>query len=135
MAARGTKKARSVAQEDMIAGLYNGVRSPSSGAADTDQGDVRTDYELIEAKYTGGPGEKIKRPKLLSDMEKVAMEAWTEGREPVVAMRYYDPESPLANKQGYIDMTVRLMHEDAARSDKIRLLGSLLKEQVLNGRS
>ena len=95
---------------------YEGVRSRSSGGADNDQGDVRTTTDLIECKYTGGPGEPIKRPKLLKDMEKVALEAWQEGRNPVVSLRFYDPNSPLSGNDGYIDMTVRLMHDDVHRT-------------------
>jgi len=115
MAERGSKKARSVAQENYVAAQYDGVRSRSSGGADNDQGDVRTTTDLIECKYTGGPGEPIKRPKLLKDMEKVALEAWQEGREPVVSLRFYDPDSPLSGNDGYIDMTVRLLHDDVHR--------------------
>lgn len=95
---------------------YDGVRSRSSGGADNDQGDVRTTTSLFECKYTGGPGEPIKRPKLLKEMEKVALEAWQEGREPVVALRFYDPDSRLSGSDGYIDMTVRLMHDDVHRN-------------------
>jgi len=124
MAQRGSKKARSVMQEDRVADLYEGIRSRSSGAADNDQGDVRTTSQLIECKYTGGPeldaariekGLAPKRSKLLKDMEKNAEEAWSEDREPVVALREWAPESKLAGKDGWVDLTVRLQHEDVHR--------------------
>jgi hypothetical protein len=126
MAVRGSKKARSVQQEEKVAASYNGVRSRSSGAADNDQGDVRTPAQLFECKYTGGPeqdaarladGKELKRSKLLRDFEKVALEAWQEGREPVVALREYAPESRLADPNGWVDFTVRLHHYDVHRDE------------------
>lgn len=124
MAVKGSKKARSIQQEDTVAVLYNGVRSPSSGAADNDQGDVRTSSQLIECKYTGGPeydqrridqGLEVVRTKLLKDMEKVTFEAWQEDREPVIALREWAPESKLAGSDGWVDFTVRIQHEDVHR--------------------
>lgn len=125
MAKKGTVKARSVQQEDHVAALYDGVRSRSSGGADNDQGDVRTSDSLIECKYTGGPehdrkkiaeGKPLKRSTLLKHMEKVALEAWQEGREPVIALREYAPESKLAGSDGWVDLTVRVQHEDVHRA-------------------
>lgn len=115
MANRGSTKALSVIQEERIADLYNGRRSASSGAADNDQGDVRSPSLLIECKMTGGPGRPVKKAKLVRDMEKVAEEAWTEDREPVICLRFFDPGSRLADKDGWIDLTVRLTHEDVHR--------------------
>jgi hypothetical protein len=119
MASRGSTKALSVAQENHIADVYEGVRSPSSGGADNDQGDVRTPSLLIECKLTGGPGRpsygEDHRPHLSRVMEKVAEEAWTEDREPVVCLRFFDPLSKLANTEGWVDLTVRLTHEDVHR--------------------
>jgi hypothetical protein len=121
MAIRGSKKARSVQQEDKIAKTYNGKRSASSGAADNDAGDVRAAEHLIECKYTGGPdmdfnreqkGLPVRRSKLLKDFEKVAREAWEEGRDPVVTLREWAPESKLAGKDGWVDFTVRLLSDD-----------------------
>jgi hypothetical protein len=114
MAVRGSTKAHSVTQEEFIADAYDGKRSASSGAADNDQGDVRAARQLFECKVTGGPG-KPKTSKLLQDMEKVAEEAWSEGREPVVALRFFNPESKLANSDGWVDLTVRLMSDDSHR--------------------
>jgi hypothetical protein len=92
VARRGSTKRRSVDHEDYIARLYNGKRSASSGGADNDNGDVRSETLLIECKMTGGPGEKPKPlPKFVQHLEKVAEEAYLEGREPVVALRYFAP--------------------------------------------
>jgi hypothetical protein len=117
MATRGSTKALSVIHEENIARQYEGKRSASSGAADNDQGDVRSPTLLIECKLTGGPGrtKSSKKAKLVRDMEKVAEEAWTEDREPVVCLRFFDPTSRLANGDGWVDLTVRLTHEDVHR--------------------
>lgn len=115
MATRGSTKARSVEQEDNIARLYGGKRSASSGAADNDQGDVRSPSSLFECKMTGGPGRPIKTSKLVKDMEKVAKEAWSEDREPVIALRFFDPDSCLSDRDGWIDLTVRLTSDDVQR--------------------
>jgi hypothetical protein len=118
MAKRGTSKARSVEQEDRIAALYGGVRSASSGAADNDSGDVRSPTDLIECKVTGEPGNP-KRPALLKVFEKIAEEAFMEGRSPVVALRFYCPDSILADPKGWVDLSVRLSEEDAARAPQV----------------
>jgi len=111
MARRGSTKYLSVKHEDRIARLYGGKRSASSGGAETDQGDVRAPDYLIECKMTGGPG-VVKRSKLVSDMEKVTEEALSEGRTPMVALRYYDPDSILADREGWIDLIVRRVVDD-----------------------
>lgn len=115
MAVRGSSKYLSVLQEDKIASLYNGVRSASSGAAETDQGDVRTKHLLIECKMTGGPGKRSIKPVFLQHLEKVAAEAYSEGREPLLALRYYDPKSILADRDGWIDLVVRRASDDASK--------------------
>jgi hypothetical protein len=117
MAKRGTTKAYSIVQEEFVAARYGGVRSPSSGAAVTDGGDVRarSDNTLFECKYAGSPGVPLKRkPTLLTQFEKVADEAYEEGREPAVALRYYWPGSPLADYDGWVDLVVRRLDEDVA---------------------
>lgn len=118
MAKRGTKKARSEEQERYIAKMYGGRRSPSSGAALHDQGDVRAaaDGTLFECKMTGEPGGEPKGGKLVTDFEKIADEAWAEGREPAVALRFWNPDSVLADPQGWVNLTVRLTNDDAVRS-------------------
>lgn len=115
MAKRGTSKRKSVDHEDFLARTYGGKRSASSGAADNDQGDVRTSTLLVEAKVTGGPGQKLKPlPKFVQEFEKIAEEAWSEGREPVLALRYFYPESILADTHGWIDLAVRRVIDDAS---------------------
>lgn len=121
MAKRGSNKALSVGQEDYIAKMYGGKRSPSSGGAENDQGDVRTPTELIEAKTTGGPGRvPKKKATIVRTFEKVFLEATSEGREAVLALRYFDPESPLADVRGWVDLAVRRMDQDAYRSNQLR---------------
>jgi hypothetical protein len=115
VAKRGSKKALSIEQEEYIAKIYGGKRSPSSGAAVTDAGDVKTSTELFECKYHGSPESPPKlKSALLRHMEKVADEAYETGRDPVVALRYYAPDSKLA-KEGWVDLTVRLTRDDAER--------------------
>jgi len=120
MAKRGSTKALSVAHERFIAEAYGGRRSPSSGAAEHDQGDVRaaTDGTLLECKYKGSPADPLKsKPSILTVMEKIADEAWSEGKEPAVALRFFWPDSPLANRNGWVDLTVRLTDDDSVRSE------------------
>ena len=114
MARRGTVKRHSVEHEDRIAYLYGGTRSASSGGAAHDQGDVRCPNSLIECKYTGSPGTPMKsKPKILTEFEKIAKEAWSEGNEPALALRYFAPESVLADHEGWVDLIVRRVADDA----------------------
>lgn len=117
-----TKKEVSVAHESYIARIYDGRRSRSSGAAHSDKGDVRanTSRTMFECKVTGEPGGVEKRSTLLTVMEKTADEAWSEGKDPAVCLRLYNPSSPLANPEGWVDLTVRLTADDCVRE---RLLG------------
>ena len=96
-----------------MARTYGGRRSASSGAADNDQGDVRTPTLLIEAKVTGGPGQIKPLPKFVREFEKITEEAWSEGREPVLALRYFAPDSILSDTRGWIDLAVRRVIDDA----------------------
>jgi hypothetical protein len=116
VAARGSSKALSVEQEEWVAMHYGGVRSASSGAADNDQGDVRTDAYLIECKLTGRPGAPAKST-LLKQFEKNAREAYSEGRDPVLCLRFFAPDSPLSNHNGWVDLTVRLTNDDIELSE------------------
>jgi hypothetical protein len=109
MATRGSKKDLSRRHEDYIAQVYEGKRSKSSGAAVTDSGDVRTHSELFECKMTKIPS------KFLKDFEKVALEARAEGKDPVLCYREYAPDSPLANHEGWVDITMRLTTDDTER--------------------
>lgn len=116
MASKGSQKALSVEQEEFIALKYGGERSPSSGAAVTDSGDVKTAEDLFECKYHGSPEKPLKRtPTIVQQMEKVRDEAQETGRWPVLALRWYLPDSPLANRHGWVDLTVRLTDDDVWR--------------------
>ena len=102
------KKKLSKEHEQVVAKTLDGRRSPSSGASDTDKGDVSTDNLLIECKGTFGEriGQKPVRSTLVKHMEKVADEAWAMDKDPMVALRFYIPESTLADNQGYVDLLV-----------------------------
>lgn len=116
MAKRGTVKATSLIQENFVANEYGGTRSPSSGASDTDKGDVRHDKYLIECKVTGSsahPLDPDRIPKIIQDMEKATKEAYAEGLEPILALRWYYPGHYLADNEGWIDFAVHLLEEDA----------------------
>jgi hypothetical protein len=113
MARRGTVKRLSIDHEEFIARKYFGVRQKSSGAVAGDEGDVRTPTLLIECKMTGSPGRPLKsKPTLLKQFEKVAEEAYMDARHPQMALRYYWPDSPLANREGWVDLTVKLVEDD-----------------------
>lgn len=109
-----TKKELSRQHEEWIASQYGGVRSRSSGASDTDKGDVRvvSSQTIFECKLTGSPGGSSKPSTLLRHMEKVADEAWAESKRPAVALRLFVPESPLADLNGWVDLVVRLVKDD-----------------------
>lgn len=113
MAQRGSNKELSVRQEDYVARLFDGKRSRSSGAAAHDAGDVRCKQLLIECKMTMSPT----TPKFITQMEKIAEEAWEEGKDPVLALRYYSPHSVIAGPDGWIDVTVMLATDHAAREE------------------
>lgn len=112
-----TKKEISKQHEEWIAQQYHGIRSKSSGGSDTDKGDVRiaTTRTLFECKATGEPGGKPKYTTIIRHLEKIADEAWIEGKEPALALRYFCPESPLAGWDGWLDLTVRLTTDDKER--------------------
>jgi len=117
MARKGTNKARSVEHEEFIARCYQGRRSPSSGAADHDEGDVKVGNAkvggiLFECKTTGD-SEKPAKATIVTRMEKVAEEAWAAGYEPALALRFYKPDSRLANDKGFIDLVVRRVADDS----------------------
>jgi hypothetical protein len=117
-AKRGTNNFWSELHENHLAKLFKGVRSPTSGAGVTDPGDVRCDTVLIECKETGNPGQVPKRiPTIVRQFHKVALEAWEAGKDPVLALRYYQPGHRLADQDGWIDLTVRLAKNDAERED------------------
>lgn len=121
MAKRGTNKRFSQDQEAFVAAQYGGTVSPSSGAANNDSGDVRTERDLIECKVkvpqTCKKGHShyechCGQPALVKTFEKISEEAYAEGKSPVVALRFWYPSSILA-KNGWVDLSVRLLEEDA----------------------
>lgn len=123
MAKRGTVKYDSVQHEEFVAKLYKGKRSPSSGAAVSDGGDVRSDEDLFECKQKGNSNKPAKSISIKLDvLEKIADEAWSEGREPVVALRIYNPDSPLADDSGNIDLVARLIQDDLGNIEIRRAL-------------
>jgi hypothetical protein len=103
--------------EKDIARLYSGKRVSGSGSKAREKGDVRVedDSELFECKYTSSE----KKATIVKRIEKVAKEAYEEGYDPVLALRYYDPDSPLA-RDGHVDLIVRLAHDDVRRSEELR---------------
>jgi hypothetical protein len=112
VATRGTSKFRSVEQEDFIAKKVAGRRSPSSGASDKEDGDVRNDVFLIECKTTGEFDKPAKSISLrLSDLEKIRDEAYASDRIPVMALRIHNPNSPLADANGNIDIIANFLND------------------------
>jgi hypothetical protein len=116
MARRGTSKRLSVNHEEAIAQTYGGVRSPSSGGAAHDYGDVRCPDKLIEAKLTGDPTRPKRSISVRVDvLEKIAKEAYAEGKRPALALRICEPNSFLADVHGYIDLIVYLIGDDPSK--------------------
>src|ERR1035437_5977276 len=122
MAKLGTNKRRSLDQEHFVAQRYGGRVSPSSGGADTDAGDVRTDVSLIECKVSGIPGRETNQPAPPSCREslrwlvKINQEAVEEGRIPASAIRWFDVNGEfdsLADVEGWVDVVVRPLLYDA----------------------
>ena len=119
-----TRKERSVQHEETIARMYYGERSPSSGASTFQKGDVqvRTTRTSFECKASGSPPSDSKATTITRHMEKIADEAWTENREPALALRYFNPHSSLADNDGWVDLVVRLASDDAEREQAIAWL-------------
>lgn len=113
MAKRGSTKWLSLRQEARVAKVFHGKRSPTSGASVSDQGDIRTTGELIECKHTGTFDKPAKSISVkLSDLEKIADEAWSEGRVPVLALGIYNPDSVLSDADGTVNLILRLERDD-----------------------
>lgn len=131
MAKKGSKKELSVRHEQYVADCYQGRWSKSSGGAVTDEGDVRTSRVLYECKGKFGvlTSEKPVRSTLLRQMEKVADEAWSVGKEPAVALRFYDPGNILADPEGWVDLVVRLLEDDVYEKDILATYRSGCGEQ------
>jgi hypothetical protein len=68
---------------------------------------------LIECKHTGTYDKPAKSISVkLADLEKIADEAWSEGRIPAMALSIYAPSSLLADNNGFVDLIVRLQTDD-----------------------
>lgn len=111
------RKQHSREHEIDVANMLNGTRSPSSGASVREKGDVYTDNHVIECKLKGSPG-KPAQSTIVKQMEKINNEALEIGKWPMLALRFYNPDSSLADHDGYIDLAVTLM-------DDIRLNGRI----------
>ena len=116
MAAKGTAKRFSVEQEDAMAKLFDGKRSRSSGAAEHDAGDVRCELLLIECKVRMPVSKPM--PKFVQQLETIAKEAWESGKDPMLALRYYFPTSPLAGPDGWVDIVVMPADQAADREER-----------------
>lgn len=122
MAMRGSKKELSQRHERHIATVYQGQRSESSGAAVTDEGDVRVvrvsgDNTLFECKGKFGEltGKHPVASTVLTQFEKIVDEAYSINYEPALALRFYVPGSPIATDEGWVDLVVRLLEDDLQR--------------------
>ena len=101
--------------EDDTAKAYHGTVSPSSGASDVDKGDVRIEEPklLSECKAKGHNLKPVKSVSVnIETFDKLAEEAYDEGYEPMLNLRAYAPQSPLADHRGYVDFAVRLVRDD-----------------------
>ena len=127
MAQRGSKKELSVRHEERIASLFDGERSPSSGAAAGKPGDVTTRCLKIECKET----QTQRLPVLIKELSKAAMEAWEHSLTPMLAKRYYAPRHPLANSDGWIDITIMLASDQAER-EASHVLGLEMGDWIKN---
>ena len=97
-----------------VAKYLGGRRSPSSGASDTDKGDVTTDDLMVECKGKFGKrigGNDVKST-LVKQMEKAADEAWAAGKDPAIALRFYMPDSVLADNAGYVDLFITRLADE-----------------------
>lgn len=74
---------------------------------------MRTDTLLIECKHTGTFDKPAKSISIkLADVEKIADEAWSEGKTPVLALGIYAPDSVLSDADGTVNLIVRLEVDD-----------------------
>jgi hypothetical protein len=115
------KKKLSKEHEEFVARWVDGRRSPSSGASVTDKGDVKTDglpVDLVfecKGKFGERTGQTKVKSVLVNQMEKVADEAWSEDKDPAIALRFYMPDSTLADSKGYVDLIVFRMADYEVR--------------------
>lgn len=103
-----TKKAKSIEQEEYVASLLGGRRTPRSGALDNDKGDIITPENLIEAKYTENKSLSIKR----ETWEKIHHEAHGRARRPAMTLRFRDEKN--------LDLIVLSLHDYAELLASVR---------------
>lgn len=106
-----TNKELSVEQEDYIAKIYNGRRSPSSGAQAGDRGDIRFNVSLEESSFKYIAECKATRNQSISVKKetwlKIKEEAEDSGKTPTMFLRFYDETT--GEK---IDLVVRDVRDD-----------------------
>lgn len=118
-----TAKGRSLKQEWFIGATYGGQVTPGSGNSVRSPGDVRTARMLIECKQTGQMDKPVKSFSLkLGELEKAFDEATSEGRDMAMAIRIYNPESMLSDRDGMIDLIVRRVADDHHREEVYEML-------------
>lgn len=115
------KQAKELAKEHehYIAKRYHGVRSLSSGASDHAKGDVKSRWDGTVFECKTQMRQQHSKSKLVSQMEKCADEAWEQALDPAVSLRFWDPQSPLADFSGWIYITARLTEDDIDRSEQL----------------
>jgi hypothetical protein len=106
-----TNKELSVKQETEIAKLYNGKRSPSSGAQPHDRGDVRYDVKIDQNTFKYTSECKVTRARSFNLMkntwDKIEEEAAEQDRRPCMFVRFYDGHSGR-----YKDLIIRSVEDD-----------------------
>ena len=97
--------ARSMKHERDIAKRSKGQRVPGSGSQLGRPGDVRGDVELQELKFTDKEDTRIR----LEWLRKISYESLTQGKYPVVSMRFTKLEAPAP--QDWVLIPADIYHE------------------------
>lgn len=90
---------RSRAQEEKTAKLHGGQRNAGSGSGWLRKGDVRTKFTLIENKRTDARQITLRA----ADLEKIWIEAWSEGRLPVLGFELGGRRYVVLNEDDYLE--------------------------------
>ena len=93
------RQRRSKAQEEKTALLHEGQRCPGSGSGWARKGDVRTKLTLIENKRTDKRQITLKADAL----EKIWVEAWAEGRKPLLGFEIGGRRYVVQNEEDYLE--------------------------------
>lgn len=94
--ARKRQNARSRAQERRVAKDTGGRRQPGSGSSRRAPGDVKSDDELIEVKFTDKPSYRL----VEEVWQKVKRDALTHGREPAMIVEFTQTGTRLKITEG-----------------------------------